>query len=161
MAEQTRWGRLEQWIYEGEHLRFTAAEYAADVHGGVIPEASADIQDYLDAQRRRPRVARDGVVSGGSNTLFVLHRVPGTRTRGAIWEAGVSVQDARSVGAGFADDVKRTVMRAFAPDLARIGERNSRARRQIEAQIGQVVDGALMILESASRGLWDESDGAG
>ena len=158
-----RWERLEEYLYE-QHDRnprftFTSRDYAAEV-GLDAEEASSDIQAYLNAQRIRPyQASKASAPKGGAKTLFVLHRRPGTRTSSAVWTAGVRTENAISIGAGLTDDVKRRIMRAFRPDLLHIADRNPRAARRIEAQLGATIDHAIGILEVATRGGFDDGDG--
>jgi hypothetical protein len=147
----TRWERLEAWLFDQDlqNGEFTAVEYAA-AQGFEVEEATRDIQGYLSAQR----------VRRGSQTLFVLRRVPGTRTTSSRWHVGVSVKDARAIGTGFSDDVARRALRAFEPDLLRLAERNPRAKRQVEAQVRATIGHAVEILALASQGTFDD-DGEG
>lgn len=94
------------------------------------------IQSYLDAQRG-PR----------STTRFILHRTG--RTSAAVWAAGHRVTDARATSYTLGDDVHAKVMRAFVPDLNRLGRLNPWAAKYTEAKIHAVVDGALVILQAA------------
>jgi hypothetical protein len=142
---QIRWKRLEEYLVRNNKFNeeFTAAEYAAKLDMDV-PEATDDIQSYLRAQRTGD--ARDG------GTLFVLRRVPGTRTRMARWLVGRNKADARGVGRTFHDDVRARAMRAFRPDLLRIAELNPRQARFVESQIHATIDGALVVLGAAVQG---------
>lgn len=146
----TRWERLEEYLFDHEKhgSEFTASEYAAEMGFDDVSEGTRDIQDYLAAQRRKK-----------SKTLYVMRRVPGTRTKSARWMAGVKTRDARMVGKGLADDVGRTVMRAFVPDLLAIKVRNPRAGRQAENQIKAIVEGAMVILAAAAEGISPDGDG--
>lgn len=138
----TKWERLELFLFDHDKdgTDFSVREYAeaANIEADV---ASAHIQDHLRAQRRE-----------GSKTLFVLRRVPGTRTTNARWAVGARTKDARHLGMALHDDVLRKVMRAFVPDLRRIAELNPRAARATEAQIESVVSGAMKVLEAAAIG---------
>lgn len=152
MATTTmRWERLEEYLFDHDKdgTDFSSREYAAAT--GLDPEdASLDIQGYLTAQR--------GV---RSRTLYVLRRKPGTRTFNARWAVGAKSRDARLVGRTFFDDTRARVLRAFKPDLIRIRAINPRAARQVEAQIDSVIEGALLVLETAATlGADDTTTGA-
>jgi hypothetical protein len=125
---------------------FSAAEYAAS-EGIEREEASWRIQAYLTAQR-----------GSRSKTEFVLHRVPGTRTRTARWAHGVRAKDARAHGATLTDDVRTRVLRALQPDLERVATLNPRATKLVEGQITAIVDGAMKVLEVAAQGSQIEPD---
>lgn len=144
----TRWERLEAYLFdhEKEGSDFGVEEYVAEMGFDEVAEGTGDIQAYLDAQRRRD-----------SKTLYVLRRVPGTRTRSARWAVGVRSRDARLIGAGFYDDVRRRVQRAFMPDILRIRTINPRAARRVETQINAIVDGAMKVLAAAAQGM-DRND---
>lgn len=157
---KTRWEVFEDWLYD-QHTKngmtqFTQESYRKDT-GRTSAEASGDIQAYLAAQRKRPQKKKleDGTMInvGGSETLFVLHREPGTRTSVAVWLIEVRTADARLIGKSFGDDVRRRARRAFRPDLLRIAERNKRAAKQVEAQIEATLDHAIAILDLAAQGV--------
>ncbi len=138
----TRWERLEVYLFDHnkDGTEFRVHDYASEVSLDV-GEGSLDIQSYLRAQR-----------SPKSNTLYVLRRVPKTRTSNARWAVGVKTRDARLVGRALADDTKRRVERAFMPDLMRVRQLNPRTARRVEAQIEAVIDGAITILAAAAEG---------
>lgn len=140
----TRWERLEEYLFthDKQGTSFRASEYADEVGFDDVEEATADIQAYLRSQRR-PK----------SKTLYVLHRMPKTRTSNAKWSVGVRSKDARLIGRALADDTKRRVFRAFMPDLVRLRKLNPRASKLVEAQIGAVIDGAMVILAAAAEGM--------
>lgn len=154
----TRWQRLEQWLHDhGKNgTTFTVHEYAAD-EGFDADEASADIQAYLTAQRLQPRWVedKDGSVKevDASKTVYVLKRMPGTRTRNAQWSVGVRTNDARLVGASFSDDVRAKVLGALMPDVKRMAALSPRTGKLVEQQLVAVVDYALPLLEMAARGM--------
>ena len=142
----SRWERLEEYLYDKDDSSFSVYEYMDDT-GLDAYDARMDIQSYLRAQR-----------GSRSKTLYVLRRLPGTRTTNARWSAGVRTKDARHIGKALADDTKRRVMRAFQPDLIRLGMLNKRAKRQVEAQISAVIDGAMAILAAAAEGMQRDDD---
>ena len=170
----TKWERLEGYLYArqesegklGVVSEFTVYEYATE-QGISIPEASVDIQAYLSQQRRTRKTYRrrtksvqelvdndmnEFVEKKSKETLFVIRRAEGTRTRKAVWLAGVRTRDARLLGRALSDDVRCKVLRAFRPDLLRLADLNPRAAQQAEAQIESVVEHALAILELAAQG---------
>lgn len=145
----TQWETLELWMLEQFHeqdideetgtLRFIHEQLPFD-------NPSRAIQAYLEAQK-----------PGGEKkkkTLFVIHRVPETRTRNAVWEAGTRAKHARSVGAQLGKDVQRRVERAIEPTLARIAEMNPRAARTTAA-LSKVIEGAVELLQTGA-GDWSE-----
>ena len=71
------WEQLEAYLFDHKQAgtKFTVHDYAgfADLE---VSEGSAHIQGYLDEQRQTDRP---------SKALFTLSRVPGTRTRSAVW----------------------------------------------------------------------------
>jgi len=148
-----RWERLEQYLFDHEKLgsNFSVHEYA-DAEGMDAAEGSIDIQNYLRAQRG-PK----------SKTLFVLRRMPKTRTRTARWAVGIKTKDARLVGDAFANDVRTKVMRAVRPDLLRLRTINPRTGKLAESQITALIDHMLPLLEMAANGMtppggWPEED---
>jgi hypothetical protein len=149
MQRQERWERLEEYLFdhEKEGSDFSAVEYA-NSKGFDTEEASADLQAYLREQRR----------SSESNTLYVLRRVPGTRTNAARWAVGVRTKDQLLIGKAFYDDVRRKAKRAFEPDLRRIGQINPRAAKRAEDIIDSVLAGAMVVLEKAITGVGGEDE---
>ena len=148
-----RWERLESYLFDHDKggTEFTAEEYAEEVGHDSIAEGTWDIQSYLRAQRRQD-----------PDTLYVLRRVQGTRTRNARWAVGVRTRDVRAISTGFYDDVRARVHRAFVPDLLAIKAKNPRAAKEVETKLMGIVDGALKVLEAASRGIGpDDDDGSG
>lgn len=135
-----RWERLEAYLFDYDLLGgdFSSHEYAAK-QGLVFHDASRDIQAYLVAQR-----------SERTGTLYVLKRLPGTRTTNARWSVGVRTKDVRLIGQALHDDVRRRVMRAFAPDLHAIEHHNPAARKNAEKRVRAVIDSALPLLEIAA-----------
>lgn len=113
----TRWEEFEEYLFERDLLgeEFNSAAVAEDWKI-TRRQASLYIQRYLDAQSRPD-----------SRTLFVLHRVPKTRTASAMWHVGERTVDARAVGRQWADDAKRRIERYTEPTLKRIAEKNARA----------------------------------
>ena len=158
MTDISRWERLEDYLFTHKQAGsdFSAAEYA-QARGFDIEEASQDIQSYLAAQRARPWKNAKGEMVGGSKTLYVLSRKPGTRTRNTRWVVGVRTKNALMIGEGLSSDVRIKVRRAFVPDLQRLRELNPRAATQAERQIEGVMDGALRILDLAARGSYNSS----
>lgn len=109
---------------------FTSVQ-VADFFGTDRSEASQMIQDYLAWQRSRPD-------EGGMR----IHRVPGTRTRRALWRIGNSTRDVREMTHGMAKDVERTWERATGRDIASAMDSNPQTRanytktfRALELQI--------------------------
>jgi len=135
VTDQTRWERLEEWLFEHDAEPFTVYDLARGLEISV-QEASGLIQAYLSAQR-----------ATNATTLYVLKREG--RTRGATWSVGQRTADARAVGGTLFEDVQVKVLRAFAPDLERLSQRNPRAARYARAKIVAVTDGALAVLASA------------
>jgi hypothetical protein len=113
----TKWEQFEEYLFERDLLgeEFNHAAVAEDlcVSG---KEASLLIQSYLGAQTRPD-----------SKTLFVLRRVPGTRTASAMWHVGERALDGRALGEQWVDDAKRRIERYIEPSLRRIAEKNPRA----------------------------------
>ena len=136
------WEVLEAYLFDHKDVgsTFTVHDYAESKELETA-EASAHIQAYLDEQRQED-----------SRALYTLSRVPGTRTRSAVWEVGTKVRNARQIGATFYDDVKAKVERALVPDLTHLAVRNQRAAKVTQAQIGAVVEHAMKLLEIAVMG---------
>lgn len=111
------WEKFEEYLFERDLLgeEFNSVAVAEDL-GVSRKTASNLIQDYLEAQIRPT-----------SRTLFVLHRVPRTRTKSAMWHVGERSADGRALGSQWADDAKRRLERMIAPTLQRIAEKNPRA----------------------------------
>lgn len=139
MTTQDQWERLQKYLddHNKQGTDFDCAEYAAKIQLSHH-EASADIQAYLYEQRR---------VS--SEALYVLRRVPGTRTRGARWAVGMRTHDVALVGVAFYDDVVRKAERGLEPDLRRIAEINPRAARKTRLMVSQVLGPAMQLLAAA------------
>lgn len=143
----TRWQRLEEYLYDHHEAGSDfSAEECAELQNMPNEEASADIQAYLEAQRKPD-----------SRTLYVLERVPGTRTRSARWMVGERTKHARAIGAGLADDVSTTVHRAFVPDLRRIGE--IKPSTKIAARQTELIDHGLALFTAAAQGADFSGDG--
>jgi hypothetical protein len=70
-----------------------------------------------------------------------------------VWSVGQRTADAHMIGGTLFEDVSVKVHRAFAPDMARLAERNPRAARYCKAKIDAVVDGALKVLAASVDGL--------
>jgi len=131
----TYWETLEAWLFDHDAERFTVYDIAGGMSISVI-EASGLIQAYLSAQRAdKPR------------TLYVLKR--DGRTKAAVWSVGQRTADARSIGKTLFEDVEVKVLRAFAPDLERLAERNPRAARYAKAKIVAVIESALPMLAAS------------
>ena len=130
----SRWVRLEAWILETEPQHFTADELAIAFDVSTR-EASRMIQSYLTAQRGKR-----------AQTSFVLKREG--RTKRAVWSVGHATSDARTLGRVLFDDFLTTVLRAYKPDLVRIGKANPRAARFIVAKM-ETMDAAVQLLGSA------------
>lgn len=113
----TKWEQFEEYLFERDLLGedFNQAAVAEDL-GITGRQATSLIQCYLGAQTR-----------ANSKTLFVLRRLPGTRTKTAMWHVGERALDARGLGAQWVDDAKRRISRYIEPSLKRIAERNPRA----------------------------------
>src|SRR5215207_3876041 len=150
MAGLSRWEKLEEYLFDHDKTgsQFCARDYADDQDIDAS-EASARIQAYLHAQRN-PKYRRD------EGPLFVLNRVPGTRTRSARWKVGVRAANARQIGSALHDDVAARVRRALVPDLRRIAIKNPRAAKLATRQIEAIVDGAMKVLEAAVAGSYDD-----
>jgi hypothetical protein len=143
----SKWRDLQDWLYDNGLVNgdFTQAEYRDD-SGLSGEEATAHIQAYLEAQRDRPRRRHE-------QTAYILRRLPGTRTSVAVWHVGVRARDAREVGKGVGNDIRRTIRRAFIPDLAHLAEVNPRAARSVEVQTGPLLDAAVTVIEQALLGV--------
>lgn len=142
MAGPQRWERLEDYLFTFKTYggNFSAVEYAKAQEFSAVSEATGDIQSYLHAQRT------------GGKTLYVLKREPGTRTRNARWAVGMKQEkaaDRRKLSRTFANDVRRRVTRALAPDLLAIARVNPAQAKAAEKQISAIVDGALVVLENS------------
>jgi hypothetical protein len=152
-----RWERLQQYLFDHDrdNTHFTAVEYAAAT-GLSTEEATADIQSYLSAQRIPPRRNKDGDEIARSATLYVLHRLPGTRTRNAQWAVGTRAANRKALGLALYDDTLRHAERAFQPDLVRLRQINPRQAKQVERQINMVLRGAMQVLRGAAQGVAEE-----
>jgi hypothetical protein len=141
-----RWEELESWMSGRELLSptFTSVEYA-DATGLSRKDASRNIQAYLWAQRR-PDV----------QTAYIIKRVPGTRTSAAIWKIGTTARDQRMLGDGFANDARNRFKTAVTADLRAMAVINPRTERRARLIIDGVMDGAMVVLESALKGITDE-----
>jgi len=143
----TRWEQLQTYLF-GNHIiggTFTSRDYAAAT--GIAPwQASDHIQAFL-AEQRRPE----------SKALYVLKREPGTRTASTQWSVGHRTKDLQAIGVGFTDDVRNRFMHAIGPDMQRIAVLNPHAAKRAEATIHAVVDGALVVLDHAIRGIEPEA----
>lgn len=135
------WKSVEQFIRDNLDVgdTFTSRDYAAAM-GLSHATASRYIQGHLDAQRGPKATCR-----------YVLKRLPGTRTKSAVWSVGDRVRDVRTIGIAFSSDTKAKWMRAVEPDIRRIAAVNPRAARNAENVIDAVFDGALKVLEAAVR----------
>lgn len=113
----TAWEEFEEYLFDRDLLgeEFNAAAVAEDL-GITVPEASRFIQVYLDAQNRKK-----------ANTLYIIRRVPGTRTTNAMWHVGARSSDARALAKQWKSDARRRIERALEPSLIRIAEKNPRA----------------------------------
>lgn len=128
---------VEALDYIGVGGTFTA--YSLSDRLGITPtEASEWTQRYLTAQRGQK-----------SRTKYILTRQG--RTSAAVWTVGRRVQDARVITAQFASDMKRRITRAVEPDLARIGQVNPQARRQIESGLSPIVDSLVGVVAGVLR----------
>lgn len=158
----TRWERLEEYLFDHdkEGTTFQVNDYVDEVGLESGAEGSQDIQSYLRAQRTQPRKDKKGrdIPGTGSKTLYVLHRVPKTRTSTSKWSVGARTKNARLIGRTLADDTQRRVHRAFMPDLIRLRKLNPRAAKQVEAQINAVIGGAMVILAAAAEGMQAEDE---
>lgn len=145
----TRWERLELYLFDHDKqgTEFTTYEYVKATGLPSLSDGSLDVQGYLAAQRGKE-----------SRTLFVLHRVPGTRTSNTRWAVGVKSKDARDIGKALVDDTKRRVHRAFMPDLVRLKVKNPKAARLVEAQLDAVVEHAVHILAVAAEGMQSDEE---
>jgi hypothetical protein len=126
---------MEEWLFDHEIETFTSRQLAPDA-GITRAEASRWIGAYLDAQR-----------SPSAATLYVLKREG--RTTSAIWSVGQRTTDARIINGTLFEDVKVKVRQAWEPDLRRLATKNPRAARYVEAKLGAVIDGALVVLAAA------------
>jgi hypothetical protein len=99
-------------------------------------EASELIQAYLAAQRGK-RI----------NTLYVLKRMPGTRTRTAEWVVGQRSKDIKVITKAFSNDIKRRFKRAIEPDLEALAEINPNAAKSADAMINAFVGSLIPLLE--------------
>lgn len=131
------WEEFEEYLYE-RHLLAEDFNQAAVAEDLDVPgwEATRYIQSYLDAQVRKD-----------SKTLFVLHRLPGTRTKNAMWHVGDRAVDARSLGSEWVSDVMRRIERFTEPTLKRIGEKNPRAVPAARA-IAKSIEASLELMVS-------------
>lgn len=138
MANQARWERLEEWLFDHETEHFTSLDLADGLELRR-QAASRYIQSYLTAQRRP-----------NSTTLYVLKREG--RTSRAEWSVGQRVADARVIGGTLFEDVSVKVKRAFGPDLEHLAALNPRAAKYAERKIEAVMDGALRVLQASVDG---------
>lgn len=97
-------------------------------------EASEMIQSYLDVARRP-----------NSPALYSLRRMPGTRTRTAVWVAGAKVKDAKGLSQQYMDDIKRRLNREIEPSLVAMGIRNPKANTLVEASLNHLVTGLELL----------------
>lgn len=119
----------------------------ADEMGLEVAEASHEIQRYQRAQR-----------GPDSKTMYVLRRVPGTRTRSARWAAGIRTRDANMIGVTFHSDASCRVNRAVVPDWQAVVRLNPRASRRVERMTTSMVDHALAMVELAIQGANDNDN---
>ena len=124
------WEILEEWMFLNEGRLFTVHELAADL-GISVERASRMIVSYQRAQRGRR-----------AKTLYVIKRQHG-RTSAAVWSFEVRVADVRALSKTTYEDIKVKLLRAFVPDIARIGERNPAAGklagRRVEAAVEHII----------------------
>lgn len=132
------WQILQVWLHEryGEKSGSFVVEELAESFEITVPEASAMIQSQLHAQRRP-----------NSETVYVLKREG--RTRAAVWSVGQRKVDVRVVNRTLYDDIVVKVRRAYAPDLNRLKERNPRLAKYVNARIGAIMNGALVVVAEA------------
>jgi hypothetical protein len=104
--------------------------------GVSTTEATEYIQSYLAAQRAKT-----------SNTLFVLKRMPGTRTANAQWAIGQRQYDAKLVTKAFSSDIKCRFMLAIEPDLNRMAAINPQAAQQAQTKINTIVNSVVPLIE--------------
>jgi hypothetical protein len=152
------WLTLETWLVNAKNPgeTFTSWEYANAI-GIDGSEASRHIQDYQRKQRLQDRFNKKGERIGGSDTLYVLRRIPGTRTLGAKWTFGYRTTDMDKISQTWATDLRYRFMQAVAPDLHRIAAINPRAAKKAENTIETILDGALKVLSGTIKGLKEQS----
>ena len=90
--------------------------------------------------------------------MYVLRREPGTRTSTARWSVGQRARDVGRLGDGFTNDIRNRFLRAIAPDMNRIAAINPRAAKRAREAITSVLDGAMVVMENAVRGIHDDQD---
>jgi hypothetical protein len=131
-----RWEILENYVSNqgGVGLAFNNAALAYDL-GVSTWEASNMIQAYQEVQRL-PR----------SQTLYVIHRTG--RTRNAVWHVGASTADARTMSHQQVDDFGTRLIRAWEPDLVRMGIINPRSNQVVGAIIN-VAQANLQLLAAS------------
>lgn len=142
----TKWEELEEYLFERDLLgeEFNQAAVVEDM--GVTPQyASSLIQCYLDAQARE-----------NSKTLFVLHRVPHTRTASAMWHVGARTAEARALGRQWVSDASRRIERYTEPTLQRIAQKEPRSLPAAKAVL-KGIEASLELMAA----LLDGEDGDG
>lgn len=138
MKQPTRAERMEMYLFDqfaDKGGEFTVHEYAQ--HEDIdVADASANIQSYLDYQRRED-----------SKALYALQRKENTRTSNAVWRCGIRADNQRTLTAAFVSDVKCRITQAVVPDLLHISDRNPRLRKSIERRVSVFVDSLIPMLE--------------
>ncbi len=137
-----KWKFVEDFLVAMKDVpNFTSHDYA-DYYDIDYLTASDHLQAYKVAQR-----------SQKSKTQFMLHRVPGTRTRNAVWRAGCKKQDAVMRGRTLSSDMHTMVDDAYKPDMERIEAVNPRIAKRVNRAISAVVKNAMeamdLIIENA------------
>jgi hypothetical protein len=135
-----KWEEFEEYLFErdllGEDFNHTAVWDEFRPHGRRVTrrEATLYIQSYLGAQTRPD-----------STTLFVLTRIPGTRTKNAMYHVGERTAEARSQGKQWSNDAKRRIDRYTEPTLRRIAEKNPRSLPAARA-VAKGIDASLELM---------------
>lgn len=103
------WQLLEAYIAKMglQHKGLSAARIAANM-GVNTWEVSGWIQEYKRAQN-------------AGLTKMVVHRMPHTRTRNALWIFGERKKDTEEVGKKFVSDIACNFVRDIEPTLLQLG----------------------------------------
>jgi len=142
-----KWLKFEVWLtdtFGQDGGQFTAQEYA-DAKDIYIEEASDHIQAYKGVQQRED-----------SPAMYTIYRVPGTRTRAAVWIVGDKSKDVDLRAQSLCDDFEVAVD-GFVKDETHMMTRNPRARRRAIARKEAVRDGVVKVMRVAV-GLDDPDD---
>lgn len=132
-----RWHDLEDYLDTIGSQPFSMRDYAAYWEPEASSyDASLDIQCYLSAQRQP-----------NSRTKYMLSRVPGTRTKGAQWVATNRRSKGKRRSKTLRNDVRKTVLDAYLPDMRRLESLDPRHASQIQEEIDELLSDCMGLIE--------------